>query len=290
MMNMNRNKTNSSGNPLSQLFWFLALLSLSLRMTSPTDSCKTLPLRFVSFNCSGVKHVIRDVRSICSHHDVVILQETWLLPKDLTFLNSIDKDFLSFGTSAVDTTTGVLIGRTYGGMAFLWRRDLDVKFNSIDYGDSRLLGLEIKIAGVSTLILNVYLPTFCHKNFHEYQDYIGRINAIVRDSESDKVMIAGDWNADPSLQYFAWLRELCQELSLEVLDTHCLPVDTFTFVSNQHAGSTSWLDHIIVSRSIMNSYVDVNVLYDNILSDHRPLSYSIDYGEIHLQSKSLDTD
>ncbi|CAH2055934.1 unnamed protein product, partial [Iphiclides podalirius] len=65
---------------------------------------------------------MEDVRSLCRSADVVALQETWLLPHDLPLLNTIDEDFGCTGTSAVDTTTGPLKGRPYGGVALLWRK------------------------------------------------------------------------------------------------------------------------------------------------------------------------
>ncbi|CAH2066033.1 unnamed protein product, partial [Iphiclides podalirius] len=40
--------------------------------------------------------------------------------EELTYLNSIDIRFCSTGTSAVDTSAGLLRGRKYGGTALLW--------------------------------------------------------------------------------------------------------------------------------------------------------------------------
>ena len=71
-----------------------------------------------TFNCRSVKNSVQDIRSLCDLHDVILLQETWLLPHDLNFLNCIHSDFLCYGTSAVDTSEGVILGRPFGGASF----------------------------------------------------------------------------------------------------------------------------------------------------------------------------
>ena len=82
-------------------------------------------LRIATFNCRSFNNSLSEIQDLCKSHDIILLQETWLLPDDLHVLNSVNRDFLSFGTSAVDTTSvGFHAGRPYGGLAFLWRKDL----------------------------------------------------------------------------------------------------------------------------------------------------------------------
>jgi len=54
----------------------------------------------------------------------VLLQEHWLLPKEIDYLNHIDKEFLAIGSSTVNVGNGLLIGRPYGGTAIMYRRSL----------------------------------------------------------------------------------------------------------------------------------------------------------------------
>ncbi|KOB66381.1 reverse transcriptase, partial [Operophtera brumata] len=79
---------------------------------------------FVSFNCKSVKRNIDFVRTLCQSADIVALQETWLLPHDISLLGTIDQDFAYTGKSAVDTSAGMLRGRPYGGLAILWRKSV----------------------------------------------------------------------------------------------------------------------------------------------------------------------
>ena len=84
----------------------------------------TAKLRICTFNCRSVKSSISEVKQLCNRHDVVLLQEHWLLPHDLNTLNDIHSEFLSVGLSAVDTSKDILVGRPYGGTAILYKRYL----------------------------------------------------------------------------------------------------------------------------------------------------------------------
>ena len=79
-------------------------------------------LKLVTFNCKNIKRSVEYVRKLCRSADIVALQETWLMPHDIHFLNDIDDSFSFTGKSAVDTSTGVITGRPYGGVALLWRK------------------------------------------------------------------------------------------------------------------------------------------------------------------------
>ncbi|KOB57917.1 reverse transcriptase, partial [Operophtera brumata] len=76
------------------------------------------------------------VRSLCGQADVIALQETWLLPHDLSMLTTIADEFGGTGTSAVDTSAGLLRGRPYGGVALLWRKSV---FQSTKAGPIEIL-------------------------------------------------------------------------------------------------------------------------------------------------------
>lgn len=71
--------------------------------------------KLVSFNCKGVKRSVDHVRDLCQSCDIIALQETWLMPDDIQFLGDIDQRFGHTGTSAVDTSAGMLRGLWGGG-------------------------------------------------------------------------------------------------------------------------------------------------------------------------------
>ena len=75
--------------------------TLNPEMADPDcNSC----ISVCSFNCRSFKNSLPSVHKLCSEHDIVLLQEHWLIPNDLHMLNTAHADFLSFGQSAVDLT------------------------------------------------------------------------------------------------------------------------------------------------------------------------------------------
>lgn len=77
---------------------------------------------FITYNCKNVVRSIDCVRKLCHRGDIIALQETWLLPHDISSLGDIDENFAFTGVSAVDTSAGILRGRPHGGVALLWRK------------------------------------------------------------------------------------------------------------------------------------------------------------------------
>ena len=64
-----------------------------------------------SFNCRSLKRSEVAVYDLCEKHDILLLQEHWLYPHDLSMLNYFHKDFFGFGISSVDTASNVIAGR-----------------------------------------------------------------------------------------------------------------------------------------------------------------------------------
>jgi hypothetical protein len=70
-----------------------------------------------TFNCRSVKSSVHEIKSLCGSVYILMLQEHWLLPNELNFLNSIHSVVLATAYSAVDLSQGILVGRPYGGTA-----------------------------------------------------------------------------------------------------------------------------------------------------------------------------
>ena len=48
-----------------------------------------------------------------------------LTKQECMLLNSCHSDYYGYGVSPVDATLGVIAGRPYGGVGFLWKKCLD---------------------------------------------------------------------------------------------------------------------------------------------------------------------
>lgn len=237
------------------------------------DNTNTQYSKIISFNCKGLKRSIEDVRFLCHGADVIALQESWLLPHDLPLLNSINNEFGSTGTSAVDTSLGLLKGRPYGGVALLWRRSAFEAVSVIECDNVRISAIKVVVSNRTMLIFSVYMPTNSFDNLPIFIECLGTINSIIAEaSDAEAAYILGDFNAHPDELFFSEMINFCNEQKWYCADFERLSLNanTYTFVSDAHQ-CKRWLDHCLVTKSAYDSISNVYVLHDVFWSDHYPL-------------------
>ena len=205
-------------------------------------------LKIISFNCMGVKNILPVIRDLCSKCDILILQETWLLPNNLSLLDKVHSEFTSFSMSSVDMSTQ-FVGRPYGGLSIMWRKSIGDRCSIITFDDDRILGL--KFCGIDSelLIINVYLPYFSLDNYDNYLHYVGKLNSIVESTNDGEIMILGDFNAATGGEYFREWDILCNDHDMLFSDVLRLPADSYTHVNNGSM-ARSWLDHCLCSETV----------------------------------------
>ena len=81
-------------------------------------------LRITSLNCYGLKTSLYQVYELCEISDIVFLQETLLFSHELSMLSTLHPEFEGMGVSAIDSTSGIITGRPFGGVAILIRKKL----------------------------------------------------------------------------------------------------------------------------------------------------------------------
>ena len=81
-------------------------------------------LRITSLNCYGIKTSLYQVYELCEKSDIVFLQETLLFTHEFSILSTLHQDFEGMGVSALDSTSGIVSGRPFGGVAILIRKKL----------------------------------------------------------------------------------------------------------------------------------------------------------------------
>jgi exonuclease III len=234
-------------------------------------------IRIVTYNCQNIKTSVDEVRELCRHHEIVFLQETWLLESQLTFLSGIDLNFHAKGISSMDLNSGILSGRPYGGLGILWSKKLGGLCKPVIYGnDSRLLGLELTINTVNYLFINTYMPHCCLENLDSYLETLSSIDGVIKCSSTPNVFVIGDFNADPNKKHLFGqeLADYCHDCNLIISDLVFLR-DCYTFFSCAH-NTTSWLDHAVCTASAHQLITSCRVYHDKVSSDHFPLSISVD--------------
>jgi exonuclease III len=234
-------------------------------------------LRVCSFNCRSVKSSINEIQSLCDSNDIVCLQEHWLLPNELNVLSNIHIEFLAAGTSAVDISKELLVGRPYGGTAILYRNTISEYITVLDTKDSRLTGIMVQSLLGPILLLNVYMPTNngdqeCLEN---YIDTCSRISAIFTECDANNLIVIGDFNCEPNSRFYTHFERLSLDNKLRLTDISRLNGDVFTYCSDSGLNRT-WTDHILCNSAVDSLVSSVCIQYEMISSDHKPLVICFD--------------
>jgi len=205
----------------------------------------------------------------------LLLQEHWLLPFELDTLNNIHPDFYSSGSSAVDTSASILMGRPYGGTACLYRKELAYGIKPIHSTNSRISGLSLETDCGCVLLLNVYMPTNYgdSASLELYVECLAYLHALIVDSVTVHTVIAGDFNCSIGSRFFGEFTDFVHDNNLVMSDLRRLS-NVCTYVSDD-GSKTSWVDHIVSSPAADQMLLDMSVMDNFITSDHRPLKFSM---------------
>ena len=187
-------------------------------------------------------------------------------------------DLYADGVSAMDTTSGVLTGRPFGGFGIVWRKSI------VTIIGSWALDLIMAIANFSPLIYIICLMTTCPGTAkimtNVWATYLGMVHSIIQESDVSSVYVIGDWNADINANYVfgSELSSFCTEHRYVISDIEHMGIDSdsFTYISEAY-GYTSWIDHCVCTGQAHVSISAINVIYDTQSSDHIPLSICIDF-------------
>ncbi|XP_013197335.1 uncharacterized protein LOC106140306 [Amyelois transitella] len=109
-------------------------------------------------------------------------------------------------------------------------------------------------------------------NVVEFSEVMSEIITIIENSEVESCIILGDFNAHPGTVFDNEVLNFCTDGNLIPADMQLLgrDSDTYTFVSDINGGRR-WLDHCLVTESVLPLVSGVEVLTDVYWSDHFPL-------------------
>ena len=197
--------------------------------------------------------------------------------QDCHILNSCHRDYIGHGVSPYDASSGVLVGRPYGGVGFMWKNSLDECDTIVHCDYDWMCCIKLSSANKDMYIINVYLPYECMDNHDMYMDYLSKIAVFTAGINSTCIFIVGDFNADLSKRspFGSILCDFCHDNSFTIADKEYLPADTYSYVSSAW-GTTSWLDHIVCTADAMSCVSKMEILYNCIHSDHHPVLFRLD--------------
>ena len=182
---------------------------------------------------------------------------------------------MSVGLSAVDLSSDILIGRPYGGTAILYRKSLSHKLQTLDTNESRITGIQIDTEIGPVLLLNVYMSTNYGDDLslESYIDCLSKLHVLILESDTIHTLIVGDFTCSPGSRFFPEFAKFATENYLFTSDLNRLD-DVVTFISDD-GSKMSWVDHILCSTALDKVINNVIILNDVIVSDHRPISFSV---------------
>ena len=89
------------------------------------------------------------------------------------------------------------------------------------------------------------------------------------DCDAKHCVIMGDFNCQPNSRFYDSFLQLASNNNLFTTDINRLSNTTTYFSDNGE--NTSWIDHILCSNAVDKRVGDINILYNFVSSDHKPI-------------------
>ena len=154
-------------------------------------------MRVTSYNCRGLRlgNSMGDrarraeVDNLLQNCDILCLQETFLSKQDLGGLNSVHENFHGTGESTTDLSQRIVRGRISGGVAILWRKNLDPVISVVKLQADWCIGVQIKMNNRECIILNIYTPYESRENDDEYVNRLKFIRSFISDHQCTSIYL-----------------------------------------------------------------------------------------------------
>lgn len=203
--------------------------------TGVEKSAKT-NLRIISHNCKNIKTCGPLIHKLLFNNDIILIQEHWLFQAQIHLINELHEqiNYAAKGVDINDPLLPISMPRGHGGVAIIWKKDIDHLVKPIQDGSEKLQAIEIQgTSGDCLLLISVYLPAKGSKNHElEYQECIDQLYELCQKyQESHKIIIGGDMNEDLNIQSNTkrnqYLRDLILEAELAYENTSKTFVNSF---------------------------------------------------------------
>ena len=137
--------------------------------------------------------VMDTIRNLTNQYEILMLQETWLYPDEFSTVSQISDEFQSFNMSSMSLDDKILTCRPHCGLSIMY---LSNSIKTLQYDDSRIIGIEVQSNDFTLLVLTVYLPYECDMHDDDYCFYLSKLQCIIDSANTPYIFILGDFNAD----------------------------------------------------------------------------------------------
>ena len=155
-------------------------------------------LKIGTLNIQNSETNIQYLQEILPQHDILCLQEHWLLSCDKDSLETINNDYEVISLSADDNQPRLdyKLIRGYGGTAIFWKKALNGKIKHLISVTPRIIAIEIKINPYPICLINAYMPSDTKNSDIEYKDTLVQIHEIINTYGcTHEMILCGDMNA-----------------------------------------------------------------------------------------------
>ncbi|MEW8547754.1 MAG: reverse transcriptase family protein, partial [Candidatus Thiodiazotropha sp.] len=251
---------------------------------------KVKMFKFITYNCKNMETALCAVETLSKIVDIILIQEHWYFDCQLSKLGEICKNLNGCG-KAVDTGDQILpvqMPRGYGGVAILWKENIDHLVTILPDGGNRIQCVEVACQE-PVILVSVYMPCRgLRENSDEFADCIAQLQEIYQKySHSHTVIFGGDFNEDLGI-----LKESERNKSFKLFMNECqlTTKETGKTYVNPDGVETSTIDYILFPESISSKIKKISRLdeIDANVSDHLPLMCTLDINlEIVNKPKSM---
>ncbi|KAK3087817.1 hypothetical protein FSP39_011014 [Pinctada imbricata] len=157
----------------------------------------TVSLNICAFNCKNIMTSILAIEEIMKHTDILLIQEHWLFNYQLPVLNDLASQIRGIGKAVDDDNpiSPIQKPRGYGGVAILWKDELDSKIEVLKDGSNRIQCIRVKTTSQPILLVSIYLPAKgCRTNPQDYLDCMDQLQEILDKYQDHHICIGGDFN------------------------------------------------------------------------------------------------
>jgi exonuclease III len=128
--------------------------------------------------------------------DILVIQEHWLYPDSISFLQSLHYDFTGWGRSSNEINLNSLWRRGKGGIAILWRKSLNANIQIMhDIGNDRIIAVQVTTDDKHNFyIIGAYLPS-AKKPILPYKKSVDELEDVINQlSDRGPFIVLGDLN------------------------------------------------------------------------------------------------
>lgn len=239
-------------------------------------------LSIASLNLHGFISSWSYLHDTVNDTDITFIQEHWLPPDKLCYLEKVSDKVTVFCKSAMEekVKTGILVGRPFGGVGVFVKNTLSSLVSYLGCDNSgRCIGIKICGDNINALLFGCYFPVYENNDsyFSCVSDVMGFMQAIIDKHAGFHICVTGDFNFPCTIGHsgFEVFDTFAKHNSLVCCDDLNTSCCKYTY-HHDTLGQYSFIDHVFTDNALRNGINEFRVVNDgDNLSDHTLIKFSI---------------